>query len=90
MSNELTSNVEEVAAAMQKSYEADIDLLERRDKAHQARIDHYVQLLEAVPIDAIESVIARYTFAIERGQDKPLDIVNEWLDQVKPLDKAAP
>lgn len=36
--SDLTSRVEEIATAMQASYQADIDLLTRRDKTNTARI----------------------------------------------------
>jgi len=42
--NELTSRVEEIARAMQDSYQADIDLMTRRDKAHLVRIAYLEQI----------------------------------------------
>lgn len=41
----------------------------------------------APPIDDIEWIVSRYFFQIERGQDAHLDRINEWLDQVKPLEE---
>lgn len=34
----MEQQIEEIAEAMQKSYQADIDFLERRDKAHVAKL----------------------------------------------------
>lgn len=39
-----------------------------------------------VPLDDLESVIARYTFQVERGKDEALDRVMAWLNKVKPLE----
>lgn len=43
-----------------------------------------------VPIDDLASVVARYTFLIERGEDAALDRVNVWLNKVKPIDDTEP
>ena len=40
----------------------------------------------ATPVDEIEWIISRYFFQIERGENAPLDRINAWLDQVKPLE----
>jgi hypothetical protein len=45
----------------------------------------------APPIDDIEWIVSRYSgtlwVQVERGQDGRIDRINEWLDQVKPLEE---
>lgn len=55
MSSELAERVKEIARSMQASYQADIDLLTRRDKAHmtqiaelQAEIDRLTRQVESL------------------------------------------
>lgn len=41
--------------------------------------------IAGMPLDDLVSVIARYTFQVERGKDEALDRAMAWLDRVKPV-----
>jgi hypothetical protein len=55
MMSEMEKRLEEIAQAMQDSYGSDIALLERRDKAAQARIAKMRPLLEEIERQGFET-----------------------------------